>query len=126
VQPGSDRAQFLKNRVEVDRKASKLGVQTSGLRSLRPRKQPSPITERDDPLLCPIVEVALDPPTRLIGGADDPHARGLQLRPRLHVRKRACDQRGEVHETRLRRQDRRVTVAVGNEDGEVARGDSLE
>ena len=42
VQPGSDRAQFLKNSVEIDRKASKLGVQTSGLRGPGPREQPSP------------------------------------------------------------------------------------
>src|SRR2546427_773325 len=102
VQSGSDCVQFLKHPVEVDLKASKLGVQTSGLCSLRLRKHPSLKSEHDNPLLRPIVEVTRDPATRLVGGADDPHARGFQLRPRLHVRKRACDQRGEVRETRLR------------------------
>jgi hypothetical protein len=78
VQPGSDRAQLLEHPLEVDLKASKLGVETSGLRSRRLRKHPRLERKRDDPLLRPIVEIALDTPTRLVGGADDPHARGFQ------------------------------------------------
>jgi hypothetical protein len=30
--------------------------------------------ERDQPLLSAIVQVPLDPPTRLVGGGDDPRA----------------------------------------------------
>ncbi len=102
MQPGSDCAQFLKHLIEADLKASKIGVQTSAPCSLRLRKHPSLESEHHNALLRPVVEVALDPPTRLVGGSDDPHARGFQLRPRLHIRNRACDQRGEVRETPLR------------------------
>jgi hypothetical protein len=42
------------------------------------------------PLLRPIVKIALDPATRLVGGGHDAHARGFQLRPRLHVRERTA------------------------------------
>ena len=94
--------QLLEHPVQVDLKASKLRVETSGLSSLGLRKHPSLESEHDNPLLRPIVEVAHDPPTCLIGGGHDAHARGFQLRPRLHVRKRARDQRGEVRETPLR------------------------
>jgi hypothetical protein len=51
VQPGSDRAQFLKHPIEVDLKASKLGVETSGLCRRRLRKHPSLKSEHDNPLL---------------------------------------------------------------------------
>ena len=81
--------------------ASQLGVETSSLCSLRLCEPPSFQRERDDPLLCPVVEVPLDAAKRLVCGADDPHARSFQLRPRLHVRNRGFDQRGEVRETRL-------------------------
>ena len=102
VKPGSDRAQFFEHPIQVDLKASKLRVETSSLRSLRLGKHPSLKSEHDDPLLRPIVEVALNTPTRLVGGSHDAHARGFQLRPRLHVRERACDQSSEVRQTRLR------------------------
>src|SRR6266511_466430 len=55
VQPGSDCSQFLKHPIKVDLEASKIGVQTSGLCSLRLGKHPSLKSEHDNPLLRPIV-----------------------------------------------------------------------
>ena len=36
--------------------------------------------DRDEPLLGAVVEVALDPPSLLVRGRDDPRPRGLHLR----------------------------------------------
>ena len=35
----------------------------------------------DKPLLAPVVQVALDATASLVGGRDNPRARGLELRP---------------------------------------------
>src|SRR5690348_1828036 len=53
MQPGSDRAQFLEHPIQFDLKTSKLGVETSGLRSLGLRKHPGLKSEHDNPLLRP-------------------------------------------------------------------------
>src|SRR4051812_17835518 len=50
----------------------------------------------DEPLLHPIVEVALDTPTRFVGGGHDSSARRCKLGPALSVGDRGRDQFGEV------------------------------
>ena len=51
-------AQFLQNPNQVSRKAFELGIQANSLRGIRRCKRPRPESQRDNPLLRPIVEVA--------------------------------------------------------------------
>ena len=61
--------------------------------------------ERDDrvhePLLGAVVQVALDPAARIVGGLDDPAPRCRELGGALGVRDRGCDQLGELRDARL-------------------------
>ena len=57
--------------------------------------------ERDEPLLGAVVQIALDPPPRLIGGGDDPRPRGHQLGAGLGVRDGRGDELREARETRF-------------------------
>ena len=60
------------------------------------RRRAQPERQRHEPLLCAVVQVALDPPADLIRGGDDPRTRGDQLGPALRVRHRGRDQLGEL------------------------------
>ena len=55
-------------------------------------------SERDQPLLRAVVEVAFDPATSLVRGRHDPLERGSKLGPGLRVRDRGRDELGEVLE----------------------------
>lgn len=52
--------------------------------------------QRDDPLLCPVVEIPLESAPGLIGGRDDARARRGDLRLRLGVEYRGTHQIGEI------------------------------
>ena len=65
-------------------------------------------SERDEPLLCAVVQVALDPVSRLVGGGDDARAGRRQLGLRLGIRDRSRDKLGELGQTLLRAGRRRV------------------
>ena len=53
------------------------------------------------PLLCAVVQVALEPPALGIPGLDDARARGGQLLVGVGVRERLCDQLREVAQSLL-------------------------
>jgi hypothetical protein len=59
-------------------------------------------SERDQPLLGTVVQVALDPAAGLVRRGDDPPARGGQLRPALRIRDRGREQLGELLQAALR------------------------
>ena len=58
--------------------------------------------ERDEPLLDAVVEVALDPPARLVRGGDDPSARRGELGLAFRVRDCGRDELGELLQSLLR------------------------
>src|SRR6266498_4574134 len=59
-------------------------------------------TEGDEPLLGPVVEVALDAPPCFVASGDDSCARGDQFRARGRIRDRGRDQLGEARYPSLR------------------------
>jgi hypothetical protein len=56
----------------------------------------------DEPLLRAVVQIAFDPPARVVGGCDDPGARLLQLEACVDVGHGVRDQFGERAQARLR------------------------
>jgi hypothetical protein len=60
------------------------------------RNRAAPEGQRDEALLCAVVQIALDAPTALIGCGDYPRTRGIEFSPALRVRDRRCDQVGEL------------------------------
>ena len=58
-------------------------------------------TDRDQPLLSAVVEVALDAAPRLVGRSDHARARGGQLGAALRVCDRGRHELGELRQARL-------------------------
>src|SRR3954447_21886558 len=72
--------------------------------------------ERDEPLLCPVVEVALEAAALLEPGLQDPQAGGVELLARLGALEAERDELGEVAEAPLGVGAQRVGVPRGDED----------
>jgi hypothetical protein len=53
------------------------------------------------PLLCPVVEIALETPALGVASLDEPRARGGELLSCIRVRQRLRDQLGEAEEALL-------------------------
>jgi hypothetical protein len=72
-------------------------------------------TEGNEPLLCPVVEVALDPPPCFIASGDDSCARRDQFGARGRIRDGGRDQLCEARYPSLRtRRQRFVGVCAGD------------
>ena len=61
------------------------------------------------------MQIALDPPARLVGGLDDPRARLVELDPRVDVGDRLRDELGESSQARLRVTRERRTAGPGSD-----------
>ena len=67
-----------------------------------PFRGAQPERQRDQLLLRPVVEIALDPPPGFVGGGDDAGARSGELGAHRRVRNRSRDELGEAGEALLR------------------------
>lgn len=71
--------------IDLGDELQELGVDPRGAYGVRPGQQFEPDRQRDDALLGTVVQIALDPRARLVGGGHDPRPRRHQLRPALGV-----------------------------------------
>ena len=74
----SSRSSAVASAQLVDGRIEELAASV-GLESIFARAMPSSSAERHEPLLRPVVEVALQPPARLVARLDDARARVAQL-----------------------------------------------
>ncbi len=72
--------------------------------------------ERDEPLLGSVVQVALDPAPRLVGGGDDARSRRPQLGLALGVGDRGGDELRKSAQARLRSRRRRLVAGRRDDD----------
>jgi hypothetical protein len=112
MQPARQLAQLGEHRAQVLDAALK---RRRGGRLGRPRRELQRQRKRDQTLLGAVVEVALDPPSGVVGGGDDPRARLLELDPRIDVGDRLRDQLGECAEARFRLGAERLAVGTHRE-----------
>jgi len=102
VDPTRDLLQILDRRYQSRRDAKQLRAEVlllgGKVRLRRAHRQ----SERDEPLLRAIVQVALDPPASLVRCCDDASARCCELGLAFRVRDRGRDELGELLQSLLR------------------------
>src|ERR1039457_1397377 len=101
VNPVGDLPQLVRNARQPLGNARERALELVELRGLRRLRRAQLQPARDEPLLDAVVQIALDPPPRLIRGGDDPRPRGHQLGVALRVRDRRGDELREARETRF-------------------------
>jgi hypothetical protein len=95
VNATGDLPQVIDHAHELRGRVGHLGPRVTTL-SGRVRGHAQPEGQRHEALLCPVVQVPLDPPSGLVRRGDDPRTRGHELSPALRIRDGRRDQLSEL------------------------------